>query len=235
MNWLYFILFFLLSGYNYSSANGTFHSGIGPTVSYFLDAENAKPKIGITFGFNRDFHLYKKFSLSAGMSFASRGAILKNRTIAPYATQPTEAFYHDIHGMIGYLEFPVLFQYEIPVSKKVKIKPLLGPVLSFPMIDLSHFEKGQFFSVKIPGEGGTDYDFSFEQESVFGNNFNKNNLSKIIILNFAIQLRYSNYIFEIMYIMDNREKYHFKNLSEVNHKMNSIYFLISFKLKSKDE
>jgi hypothetical protein len=169
-----------------------------------------------------------KIFLSVGTGLSSRGAILENRTIAPYVTQPTDAFYWDIHGMIGYLEFPVLAQYKIFISKKIKIMPILGLVFSFPVKDLSHFEKKQFFKVKVPGQGLSEYDYWFEQESGFGDNLNIKNVSKIVVLNFGIQIQYSRYIFDIRYIMDNRNTYHLDSLSDVSYKMHSVYFLISF-------
>lgn len=223
MKRLFLILCFLLLGHSYSFAQGKFNISLGPTVSYFLEAKNAKPKVGIVLGINREFHLYKKFSFSAGVSFASRGAMLQNRTIAPYVSEPTDAFYQDIHGMIIYLEFPLLVHYEVPISKRITIMPIIGPALTYAISDLSHFEKKRFFKVRIPGEGLSDYDFWAEQESTF-----RHNLESVLLINFGIQFQYSRYAIEIRYVMDNRDSYYFDSLAEVHNEMNSLYFLISF-------
>lgn len=136
--------------FNCSTAQSKFRFTIGPTISYFLDAENSSPKIGLAIGFKKDFNLYQKLGLSAGINFASRGAILENRTIAPYSGEPSEeAFYWDIHGMIGYLEIPLIIQYAIPVTQKVKLTPLLGPVFSFRIKDLTHFEKSNSITFTV--------------------------------------------------------------------------------------
>lgn len=204
-------------------AENKFRFVIGPTVSYFLDAENTKPKVGLAIGVRKDFQLHRKLALSTGANFASRGAVLENRAVRPYASQPTEAFYQDIHGMGGYIELPILIEYEIPITRKFNIKPTLGPAISIPAKDLSHFERREFLDIYVPQQSDpSEYDFSFEQESGFG-------VSHIsIVLNFAIQLQYLRYILEIGYVRDSRETYHFKNLSEVNNRMHSIYFTISF-------
>lgn len=224
MKKLFFTFFFLLLFFNFSIAQSKFRFTIGPTISYFLNAENSSPKIGLAIGFRKDFHLYKRLALSTGVNFASRGAILENRTIAPYSGEPSEeAFYWDIHGMIGYLEFPIVIQYAIQVTQKAKLIPLLGPVLSIPIKDLSHFEKKEFFNIYIRGQSNPiDYDFNFGPESVFLNNYLK------IPFTFGFHVVYKKLDFEIRYILDNRETYHFDSLSEVHYKIHSLYFLVSF-------
>jgi len=121
-----FLIFSVLTFlFNYSPAQSKFQFMIDPTISYFLDAKNSSPRIGLAIGFRKDFRLYKRLALSAGINFASRGAILENRTIAPYSSEPSEeVFYWDIHGMIGYLEIPLIIQYTIPLTQKVKLRPL---------------------------------------------------------------------------------------------------------------
>lgn len=223
MKKLFLIICYLLLFFTYSPTQNKFRLTMGSTISYFLNAENSSPKLGLAIGISKKFYLYKKFSLYTGLGFASRGAILKNRTIAPYAADPTDAYYQDIHGMLGYLEVPAAIQYEIAVSKKIKIKAFIGPIFTFPVMDLTHFDKKEFFNVYIPGESDIfDYDFWLEQDSGFNNNITKTGLA------FGLRFIYKKYALELRYVLDNRDVFHFKNLSEVHQKMNSIYFLISF-------
>lgn len=223
MRKLPYVIFLFLLLTNHSHAQGKIRLAIGPTISYFPSAENTSPKVGISIGIVKDFHLYDKFLLASGIGFASRGAILENRTIAPYASQPTDAYYQDIHGTLGYIEIPANIQYEIPYSKEIKFKPFIGPTFTFPVIDLTHFEKREFFNVYTPSQSNLlDYDFWFEQESVFNNNVTK------VGFNFGFQIRYQNYGLEFRYVLDGRKVYHFDSLSEVSYKMHSMYVLISF-------
>ena len=220
---LLFVFCSLLLFFNPSYAQGKIRLAIGPTISYFLNTEDTRPKVGISIGIVKDFHLYNKFLLSAGIGFASRGAILENRTIAPYASQPKDAFYQNIHCMLGYIEIPTTIQYEISDLKKIKFKPFIGPIFTFPVVDLTHFEKMKFFNVYTPGQSNIlDYDFWFEQESVFRNNITK------VGFTFGLRISYKKYNIELYYVLDNRDVFYFNNLSEIHKKMNSIYFLISF-------
>lgn len=207
-----------------SYAQGNIRLIIGPTFSYFMNAENTHPKIGISVGIMKDFRLYNKFLLSAGIGFSSRGSILENRTIEPYAPEPfEETYYYDIHGMIGYLEFPVTIQYAISISQKIKLRPLFGAAVSFAIKDFSHFEEKQLFRVYDPTQSDlSDYDFDFEQESRFLGIIPK------LPLTFGFRVDYEKLGFEIRYILDNRDTYHFGRLSEVHHKMHSFYFLVCF-------
>lgn len=223
MRKLPYVIFLFLLLTNLSHAQGKILLAIGPTISYFPSAENTRPKVGISIGIVKDFHLYDKFLLSSGIGFASRGAILENRTIAPYASQPTDAYYQDIHGMLCYIEIPANIQYEIPYSKEIKFKPFIGPIFTFPILDLTHFKKNKFYKNYIPHQSDKSlYDHDFEQESVFNNNVTK------VGFNFGFQIRYQNYGLEFRYVLDGRKVYHFDSLSEVSYKMHSMYVLISF-------
>ncbi len=101
------------------------HFVIGPTISHFLNAENARPKVGLFIGFRRDYHLYKNLSFSAGLNLASRGAILENRTSALCTSESKHAGYPDRSGRLGYAATSSVVQNEKLSSKQMKKSKLL--------------------------------------------------------------------------------------------------------------
>ncbi|MEJ2637370.1 MAG: outer membrane beta-barrel protein [Calditrichia bacterium] len=218
------ILLFLLLYSIHSPAKNGLHFAGGPTISYFLSAENSTPRIGIAFGLIKDFQVYRRLGLSAGVNFASRGAILKQRTIKPYEPEAFEGtYYQNIQGMIGYLGFPVMIQYAIPLTSKIQLQPQFGAVISFPVKDFSRFEEKDLFSLYDPAQSDLiSYDFNYEQEAhSFG-------IIPQIPMTFGLRVDYEKFGFEIRYILDMRDTYHFGRLSDVHYKMHSIYFLVLF-------
>ena len=79
--WVGFLVSLLLL-VGVSAVRGESWLSVGSTVSYFTDARDAKPKVGLFVGFRWEHHLWRKFSFSYGVDFASRGVILKNRSMA---------------------------------------------------------------------------------------------------------------------------------------------------------
>ncbi|RMD48008.1 MAG: hypothetical protein D6830_07725 [Ignavibacteria bacterium] len=125
---LLFVFCSLLLVFNYSHAQSNFRLTLGPTTFCFLNAENSSPKVDISIGASKDSHLYDKFSLSAGLGFASRGAIFENRTCAPYPSESVNAYSPDRHGRSGYTQTSTTTQDENSSPKQIKKSKLLWSV-----------------------------------------------------------------------------------------------------------
>ena len=193
----------------------------GLNYTNFVSVKNSSPKIGYTLGIARKIKIYNNFSFSGEVDFVSKCAILKNRKISPYTeVDEQDAYSWDIHGSIGYLEFPILIKYSFPIYKRYNLTLFMGPSYSIPIIDFTKFEKREFLEVYNPDNpSGMVYDYGFGQESGFGNN------TTSFIFNFGFDLSYLNYFFELRYVLDNREIYNFSNLSEVYAKVSTFQIL----------
>ena len=145
----------------------------GPNISYFPDAKNSSAMMGYALSINREFNLFKELTASLGLGYAQRGAVLNDRRIEPYlSSEPRDAYYWDIKGKIGYLEFPILFGFNYYLRKQISISPILGVSLSSPLIDGTKIIQKKFYRIDDPDDPHDSiyYDYGFEQESGFGNN-----------------------------------------------------------------
>jgi hypothetical protein len=196
----------------------------GANSSYFVDAENSSSKIGYTFGIARKINIYGDLDITVELDYATKGAILHERTIRPYTTiNPMNAYSWDIHGNIGYIELPVLLSYSFPVYEEYSIGLFFGPAFSVPVKDLSEFRKVQFIEEYDPiNPSTTDYDYHFAPESGFGNN------TISIFYIFGLNISYTNVFIEFRYVLNNREAYYFGDLSDVNYEMNTFQLLLGF-------
>ena len=134
--------------------------------------------------------------------------------------------------MLGYIEIPVNIKYEIPYSKTIMFNPFVGPIFTFGVVDLTHFDKKELFNVYTPGQSNlSNYDFWFEEGSGH-EGFAEAGILSIKAatagLNLGFQIGFKKYDLEFRYVLDGRKVYHLENLSEVHYSMHSIYFLFSF-------
>jgi len=197
----------------------------GPNYTYFDDAKSSSPKVGLSLGVARIFKLNNYFSISGEVNFVTKGAILEQRAVIPYAVEKQNSYSWDIHGFIGYLELPLFIEYSFPISNIYELTLFMGPSYSIPMLDFTKFNKKDFIEVYDPNNpSGMNYDYNFEQESGFGNNTSR------FIFNLGFDVSFTNYFIELRYVLDNREFYNFNNLSEVSEKLNSFYILFGIKL-----
>ncbi len=223
MKELYYLFLSLLLLLNPSFSKNKFYFFAGSTISYFLNAENSKPQIGISFGICKSFHIYKNYYITGELSYSTRGAILENRTIAPYTVEPTEAYYWDIHGMIGFLEIPVEFQYEYSISNNIKVIPFAGPTILIPMHDFTKLDKRNFFEIYYPDQtDNLKYDLSFEEGPTLRGNVFKMGLM------IGLGINYKKVVLAVKYLLDRRPVYYFDKLSEIRHRINSFYILFYF-------
>ena len=161
------------------------------------------------------------------MGYSQRGAILKSRTIKPYLPQdPTESYYWDIKGMIGYLEIPIMLQYKFLLSKEVSVSPLIGIDLSYPKKDLTDLNKKKYYSIEYPAVHNYDtpYDYRFQQESTFGNN------DRQIIYTIGLRFQYQRFGLELKYYLNNTNIYEFDRLDKINYRIDSFYTQLTFEL-----
>ena len=220
---LIFIFLSVFSLNGFSQSNWRLKGGL--TLSYFTDADNSSPGLGLMLGLSRKFILKNNFSICGEVNFATRGAILENRSISPYTSETEYAYTWDIHGTIGYIDIPILVQHTSLLKNKTNLTFYIGPSFSIAILDFTKFEKRDFIEIyDWNNPSKIEYDYAFQEESTFGNNFIG------FSLDFGIDLSFTNYLIELRYVVDTRNVYYFKDLSEVNHKMNSIYILIGKKL-----
>ncbi|GEM_PF-5550403 len=125
MKHLFFLFCSLFLVVNHSHAQNKFHLTAGTTISSFLGAEKAGPKVGISISVSKDSRLYDKFFLSTGISSDSWDAIGENRTCAPYTAESTDAFYAERHGRSGYPASSAITQNKKSSQKQIKKSKLL--------------------------------------------------------------------------------------------------------------
>ncbi len=196
----------------------------GITYSYFEKAKNAEPDLGIQFRFQRSLINIKNFSLQLGIGFATRGATLKHRSIAPYSPAfPMEAYYWDINAMIGYWEFPISLEYKLKIKKDVYFKLSGGLNYIIPQSDYSDLDKKEFIEMfDLDLDDLNKYDFWFEQDNGFGDNRSR------IIQEIGLEIIYKKYGLKLLFPFDNQKGYSIKNLSEISYKMRSLYFVLTY-------
>lgn len=223
-NILLTLLFLSISSLNgFSQSNWSLKGGL--TSSYFTNAENSSPGLGLVLGVSRKFSLKENFSINGGINFATRGAILKNRSIAPYTDGviKLDAYSWDIHLKLGFIEIPVLFQYSVPLNNKTNLIFFTGTSFSIPILDFTKLEKKEYIEEYDPNNpSGREYDYYFgdgEKTFTLVSNTPK------FIFNFGCKISYSDYFIELRYILDTSGVYRIDNISGVHHKMNSIYIL----------
>jgi len=205
-------------------ARGKLQLNVGPTISYFVDAENSSPLIGFSVRMQMRVLKYKNFAISTGIGYSTRGVLLKHRSIAPYAPFPMKAYFWDIYGRIGYLEMPILLQIKIPVHSKISLNISGGPALTLPWKDLSKLKRREFFDMyDLHGSDDSRFDFIFAQESTFGNNLLR------FIYEIGIELQYQRYGLKFLYLINKQKEYYFDSLWGVNHKMNSFSLVFTIK------
>ena len=105
-------------------------------------------------------------------------------------------------------------------------------MFTFPVVDLTRFEKREFFNVYTPSQSNLlNYDFWFEEDSGHKSYIEAGLLSLKATtagFNFGFQIGYKKYALEVRYVLDGRNVYQFDSLSEVRYKMHSMYVLIYF-------
>lgn len=198
----------------------------GPNVSYFLDAKNSSAMMGYALSINKEFILFKELATSVGLGYAQRGAVLKDRTISPYYTgTDADAYYWDIEGRIGYIEFPLLIIYDFNLKNYVKLNLFMGLNLSNPIQDLSRFKQNDLFMIYNAINNPNHFylvDYHFEQESGFGNNKWEK------IYNAGVRIQYRRMGLEFNYQINNKDVYNFSNVSKIYFKIYSVYCQITF-------
>jgi len=213
--------------FNYTFAQHNIFIKAGSNVSWFLNAENSKPKIGYSFCIEKGFKLFKGIFLDVGIGYTTRGAVLENRTIQPYnpPSTYTDAFYWDIQGNIGYVDLPILLKYNYRINTKLSFNPIVGMTIAIPTNDYSTIKQKKFYKIKDARiHDYYDYDYHFEQEEGFGNNKVR------YICDFGFSVNYSQFSINLLYSFDNTQEYSFDRVDTIKYNMNSmtIYFAYQF-------
>jgi hypothetical protein len=189
----------------------------GINTSFFVNETSSKPGYGYSLSYNKEFNLFKNSLISLGIGYSEREVVLENVTIRPYTiliNEQINSYYWDIKGRIGYIEVPIMIRYEFSI-KKVSVSPILGLSLSYPRKDLSKFEKKKFYR-KTERDDAKYYDYNFEQET----SFRSHGHEKVLCLGIRFQ---KNCIgLEMLYLINNRNKYDFQSLSTIHSRMYSI-------------
>jgi len=223
VNWdqiLVFISFFVFT-FNFEGNN---YVNGGLTISKFKYAENAEPLTGYTIGIERDLHIYKPAYLSFGLNYNTRGALLKHRAIAAYATFPMPSYYWDIYAKIGYIEIPLYLRFKIPERSKFSLNLFFGISLAYPWKDLTKFKQKEFIEIiELPDYDYSKYDYTFEQESTFGDN------QKRFIYPIGVQVQYQRVAIRFLYIIDNTKIYYHDSIYGFPFKMNTFNVIMSFR------
>jgi len=216
-------IFLLLIDYSFAQHNIFFKAG--PSYSWFVNAENSSPIIGYSIGVEKGFHLFKGLFFDVGIGYTTRGVALENRTIQPYQTEGIDinAYYWNLYGKIGYLEFPLHLKYKFPLSKEITIAPIIGITKSFPSKDYSNLKQENFYKTYNSNiNDWYDYDYHFQQESTFGNNPER------YLYNFGFEVYYMKYSLNLIYNIDDTLYYYLKNLDDIKYRINSITIYCSY-------
>ena len=121
---------------------------------------------------------------------------------------------------MGYLDLIIIIKYNFLLTKKYFVSLYAGPSYSIPLIDFTKYKKKKFLEVFDPNNPSPfKYDYSFLQESGFGNN-NSN-----ILLNIGFQIHYLYYLLDVRYLINNDKNYWFDNITPINSKINTFYIL----------
>lgn len=221
------IIGILLLLINYSIAQQNISVQAGPNLSWFVDAENSKPKIGYSLCIEKGFKLFRGIFFNVGIGYTTRGAVLEDRTIQPYNPPSTftDAFYWDIQGNIGYVDLPILLNYDYRINTKLSFNPIVGMTIAIPTNDYSTIKKKKFYKIKDARiHDYYDYDYHFEQEEGFGNNKVR------YIYDFGFGINYSQFSINLLYSCDKTQEYSFDRVDTVKYNMNSmaIYFAYQF-------
>ncbi|OQY27344.1 MAG: hypothetical protein B6244_10805 [Candidatus Cloacimonetes bacterium 4572_55] len=106
----------------------------------------------------KDFNLSNSVALSVELNVTKRRGKLKNVVVIPYGVthldRNIDIYSYDFHVDIGYVEFPLLIKYIIPVKNKIRLSPYLGYCYSVPLGDGTERKNkqylGTFDGVSLP-------------------------------------------------------------------------------------
>ena len=227
----FLFLIFLLFTSTILQAKDKYYIAAGPTISYFI-TDNSNISYFINQGYSRSdkgmiLRIVREIrsdsfsELYIGIGFSTRAATLNNLLIEPDISKTRHMYFWDIHSRIAYLEIPFLIKLKLPFIKKVNFGPIFGFSLKWPVKDLTKLSKRRYV-----GEFTEDMEkypcfySSFAKESEFAKNPTK------FIDYFGFQLKYSRYIFELSWAIDNQENYLFNHLTSIKHKIGSFNTLI---------
>lgn len=223
----FLFLIFILSTSVILQAKDKYYIAAGPTISYFItDNSNISYFInrgyfrsdkGIILRIGREIRSDSFSELYIGIGFSTRAATLNNLLVVPDISKTRHVYFWDIHSRIGYLEIPILIKLRLPFIKRVNFGPIFGLSLELPVKDLTELSKRRYM-----GEFTADmakyasvYPF-FTKASKFAKNPTK------IINYFGFQLKYSKYIFELSWAVDNQGNYLFDHLTSIKYKIGSF-------------
>ncbi|NOY76907.1 MAG: hypothetical protein GXO76_03435 [Calditrichaeota bacterium] len=227
----FLLLTFLLLLSRNLLAENKYYVAVGSTISHFITGESNisyfinrgyfQSETGIILRVGKEIYSDSLSELSIGIGFSTRGSTIKQQLIIPNVSETRYLYWWDIHLRMAYLEIPILLKLKLPINKRFGFGPIFGYSFMCPVKDLTKLSKRRYggeFTPDMETYHFTDYSFVRDSE------FSKNSVK--FIYYFGFQLKYTRYIFELSWAIDNQESYFFDHLSALNHKMGYINALV---------